>query len=154
MNRAPHEPGTVPAPNPGTETRSPRLSAFVRPLSAFSASMLYLAKAGNDRLTINQAAFFLLAAAADARGVPMTLTEIMEGASDILNKSVANTYKVLLEPGNKDYRGIALGWLRREADPDDERKKYLRLTRKGADVARAALLALGTLPKEELDGSP
>lgn len=138
------------APIPTTPTpkapKPDRLSELVRPLAGYSASMLYLAEAGNDRLTINQAAFFLLAAAADARGRPMTLSEIMEGTEGVLNRSVANTYKVLLDGNSKDYRKIGLGWLEREPDPDDERRNYLRLTAKGREVAKAALLALGEQP--------
>lgn len=142
---------TVAGGNKGVETvdttpKSAKLSAFVKPLASLSATMLYLAEAGNDRLTINQAAFFLIAAAADARGRPMTMTEIMEGADGIINPSVANTYKVLLEPNRKDYKAIGLGWLRREVDEDDERRKYLRLTEKGQSVVKAALLALGERP--------
>lgn len=118
-------------------------SSFVKPLAGLSATMLYLAQSGNDRLTINQAAFFLIAAAADARGRPMTVSEIMEGAEGILNPSLQNTYKVLLEPNRRDYKDIGLGWLEREPDPDDERRRYLRVTDKGWNVVRAALLALG-----------
>lgn len=129
------------------------LYKFVRPLASLSATMLYLAEAGSDRLTINQAAFFLIAAAADAKGAPLTVSEIMEGAADILNPSVANTYKVLLEPRASSHGGSSLGWLTREPDPDDERRKYLRLTPKGAAVIKAALLALGqTTYKDDNDG--
>ena len=73
----------------------------------------------------------------------MTLGEIMEAGDGVLNKSLANTYKVLLEPNRRDYKEIGLGWLYRENDPDDERRKYLRLTDKGRAVLRASLLALG-----------
>lgn len=128
-----------------TGSKSSKPSRFVRPLAASSALMLYLAEAGNDRLTINQAAFFLIAAAADARGAPMTLTEIMDGADGILNPSLQNTYKVLLEP-RKGYKKIGLGWLDREVDEDDERRRYLRVTDKGWAVVKAALLALGEQP--------
>ena len=135
---------------PGGETHTPKtpdaLSSLVKPLASLSASLMYLAEAGNDRLNINQAAFFLIAAAADARGVPLTLSEIMAATEGVLNRSLSNTYKVLLAPNNRDYKKIGLGWLMREPDPEDERRHYLRLTRTGQSVARAALLALGTLP--------
>lgn len=120
------------------------LYASVKDLASFSAAMLYLAEAGNDRLTINQTAFFLIAAAADARGRALTLTELMESTDGVLGRSVANTYKVLLEAeGRRPKTASSLGWLYREPDRDDERKKYLRLTKKGRSVAKAALLALG-----------
>ncbi|WP_145960509.1 helix-turn-helix domain-containing protein [Novosphingobium meiothermophilum] len=135
-----------------SQTKPIKLSRYVKPLSALSASLLYLAEEGNDRLTINQAAFFLIAAAADARGRPLTPSEIVEGAGGVLNASLANTYKVLLPPSHKEYRGIALGWLQQEVDEDDQRRKLLRLTPKGVAVMRAALVALGQKPKDEPDG--
>lgn len=123
--------------------KSSALFASVKPLASLSAALLYLAEAGHDRLTINQAAFFLLVAAADARGRPTTLTEVLEGTDGILGKSIVNSYKVLLEPHGAHPKDFALGWLSREPDPDDERRKYLRLTEKGKSVAKAAMLALG-----------
>lgn len=106
------------------------------------AFLFYLADEGNDRLTINQAIFFLSVAASDLKGAPMTLTEIMERGEGVLTKSLKTTYKVLLPP-TRGYSSIALGWIDREPDPDDERKKYLRLTAKGRKVIEAALLAAG-----------
>lgn len=129
---------------PKTTTSSASLSTHVGELASASAFMLFLAEAGGDRLTISQAAFFMLAAAGDARGRPLTMTDLMEDAKGIIGPSVANTYKVLLEPTKT--HPIGLSWLKREPDPDDERRKYLRLTDKGRSVARAALLALGRSP--------
>jgi hypothetical protein len=123
--------------------RKSELFASVKPLASLSAVLLYLAEAGHDRLTINQAAFFLLVAAADARGRPLTLTEIMEKTDGILGRSIVNSYKTLLEPHGRQAKDFALGWLTREPDPDDERQKFLRLTEKGKSVAKAALMALG-----------
>lgn len=129
------------------------LSHFMPQLAGLSAALLYLSEEGNDRLTINQAAFFLLAGGADARGGPLTLSQIMERGEGILNPSLANTYKVLLEPNRKDYNKIGLGWLTREADPDDERRKFLKLTPKGTRVLRATLLAMGhNSYKDRADG--
>jgi hypothetical protein len=123
----------------GMETENTDIFALAKPLASLAAGILYFAEAGHDRLTINQAAFFLLAATADARGKPVTLTEIMEMSDGVIGRSIANSYKVLLEPSRKDF---ALGWLVREPDPDDERRKYLRLTPKGRDAAKAALQAI------------
>lgn len=124
------------------ESRPLRMSEIVKPLSTLSSTFLHFTEAGNDRLTVNQVAFFLIAAAADAAGKPMTVTEIMESANGIINPSVANTYKVLLDSkNNKDYRKIGLGWLRRETDPDDARRNYLRLTKIGQAVVSSALQA-------------
>lgn len=123
-------------------SKSSGLYKSVGELANLSAFLLYLAEAGNDRLTINQAAFFMLAAASDLRGVPLTLTEIMEKGEGVLTKSLKTTYKVLLPPTH-GYQTSSVGWLDREPDPDDERRKYLRLTDKGRQVIEAALLAAG-----------
>lgn len=119
------------------------LFASVKPLASLSAALLYMAEAGHDRLTINQTAFFLLAAAAHARGAPLTLTEILDLTDGVIGKSIVNSYKVLLEPHGASPKDFALGWLKRVPDPDDERRKYLHLTEKGQAVAQAVLLALG-----------
>src|SRR5690348_14116229 len=127
-----------------TSSRRDELFASVKDLASLSATFLYLAEAGNDRLTINQTAFFLLVVAADARGHALTLREIMEATDGVIGKSVQNTYKVLLEAeGRHPKTASSLGWLTRETDPDDERRKYLKLTRKGRAVAKGALLASG-----------
>lgn len=131
------------SPRNMTTQKKSALFASVKPLASLSAAFLYLAEAGHDRLTINQAAFFLLVAAADARGAPLTLTELIEGTDGVLGKSIVNSYKALLEPHGRT-KDFALGWITREPDPDDERRKYLRLTDKGKEVARAALMALGS----------
>lgn len=125
------------------DRRRSELYASVGPLAGLSGALLFLALEGHDRLTINQAAFFFLVAAADARGRPLTLTEIMEDNDLALGKSIQNSYKVLLEPHGRNPKDFALGWLTREPDPDDERRKFLRLTDKGREIAKAALLASG-----------
>lgn len=125
------------------------LYPYVKPLAGLSAGLLYLAEAGHDRLTINQAAFFLLCAAADARGRPLTLMEIMESTDGALGRSIQNSYKALLEPHGRAPKDFSLNWLYREPDPDDERRKFLRLTEKGRSVARAVLLAVGESPYGE-----
>ncbi|AKM09363.1 hypothetical protein [Croceicoccus naphthovorans] len=124
-----------------SKKKTDALFKSVGELANLSAFLLYLAEAGNDRLTINQAAFFLIAAAADARGVPLTMGEIMERGEGVLTQSLKTTYKVLLEP--KKGSPSAVNWLTREPDPDDERRKYLKLTPQGRKVASAALLAAG-----------
>ncbi len=112
------------------------------PLGRLSALTAYLAQAGNDRLNVNQLAFFLEAAVADIRGAPMTLSDIMKNNDGVLNRSLLNTYRVLLTGSGKDYKEIGLDWLRKEPHPDDERKNLLRLTDTGELVLRRALALL------------
>lgn len=114
-------------------------------LGGASAFLVYLAEAGSDRLTLAQATFFMLAAAADARGRPVTSQEVQEMAGDALTRSIKNTYRLLLEP-NRRYPH-ALGWLATESNPDDERQKFLRLTDAGKAVLNAALVALEPLER-------
>lgn len=138
--------GTTTPTGPAAASKTQKqkgLYEYVKPLAGLSAGMLYLAEAGHDRLTINQAAFFLLVAAADARGAPLTLQEILDTTDGIIGRSIQNSYKVLLEPYGWKPKDYALGWITREADPRDERRKYLRLTQKGREVAEALMLATG-----------
>lgn len=122
-------------------TSKTSLNRHVGALAGSSAFLMYLAEAGNARLSMSQAAFFFLAATGAARGVPLTLSQILEGTgSEALGRSVKNTYKVFLEPTPRNPNG--LGWLTREVNPDDEREKMFSLTEKGEEVVRAALLAM------------
>ncbi|MCR5870650.1 MULTISPECIES: hypothetical protein [unclassified Sphingomonas] len=128
------------------KTSRSSLNRHVGELAGSSAFLMYLADAGNARLSLSQAAFFFLAATGAIRGVPLTLFQIMEGAgSDALARSVKNTYKVFLEPSPRNPNG--LGWLTREINPDDEREKLFTLTPKGEEVVRAALLAMAPLDR-------
>ncbi|SKB50127.1 hypothetical protein SAMN06295937_1007102 [Sphingopyxis flava] len=127
-------------------TKQNGLYEYVKPLASLSAGMLYLAQAGHEKLTINQAVFFLLVAAADARGSPLTLQEILENSDGALSPGIKNSYKALLEVNTRtSNERYALGWITREVDPNDERQKYLRLTKKGREVAMAVMLATGQL---------
>lgn len=83
----------------------------------------------------------------------MTLSEIMAKNEGVFNRSLFNTYRVLLVGSGKDYKKIGLGWLRKEPDPEDERKSYLRLTVAGTAVARNAIDSVGAaaLSREAAD---
>ena len=105
------------------------IPAFLRELST---SLVTLAEEAPDRMTAAQLLFFVLAAEADLRGVPTTFTAIREGASEAVNRSMHSTYRQLLEPSRTFPK--ALGWLRREENPLDNREKFLRLTTKGRAV--------------------
>jgi hypothetical protein len=111
-------------------------------LTSVSATLLHLAEVGNVRLTIKQAAFFLIVASADARGRPATLKDAMEASEGVLGRSVTNTYKVPLEAEGRNPKiGSSLGWLARETNP----RANVASTSGCRDrpVANAALQALG-----------
>ena len=105
-------------------------------LRDFLLSIERLAGLGPDRLTLTQASFFMHAAIADLSGKPSTFTEIREIMGDSINKSLHSTYKVFVDESRN--RGIkrepGLGWLARDVDPADNRRKYLRLTAIGRGV--------------------
>lgn len=119
---------------------SAQLWKRVSELGASSAFLLYLSDVASERLSLTQAAFFMLAATADAAGKPATRTQLIQAYGDRFGGSVRNTYRQLMEPSRVFPK--ALGWLRAEENPDDIREQYLRLTEKGRGVIEGALLAL------------
>jgi hypothetical protein len=125
--------GTVPKDSQDIQVR-------VADLRSFSTALTYLAEQAPERTTSAQMAFFILAGIADAAGKPATFTEIKEEIGPAINKSLHTTYKVSLdrEQRRSDTDAVrqGLGWLTREEDPIDNRRKYLRLTSKGRDVLR------------------
>lgn len=116
----------------------------VSALAAASALQLFLAEVGSKRLSVSQAAFFLLAAAADAKGTPMTTSQILEAAGEQLSDHIRTSYKVLLTQSRRQEPG--LGWLDRVENPDDNREKLLVLTPAGRKIAQAAVLAMSEFP--------
>lgn len=107
-------------------------------LRNFSAALIELAEKAPERTTAAQMAFFVLAGMADAAGKPATFTEIKEAVGDTINRSLHTTYKVFLdrEQRRSDTDAVrqGLGWLTREEDRVDNRRKYLRLTPKGRAI--------------------
>jgi hypothetical protein len=114
-------------------------------LGGLSATLLYLADVGSDRLSLTQAAFFLLAATADVAGRPATRAQLMQTYPDSFRGSARNSYRQLLEP-SRVYPN-ALAWLRAEENPDDLREQFLRLTDEGRSVIQGALMALTPLER-------
>jgi hypothetical protein len=125
---------------PTSTGASPPLWKRVSELAASSAFLLYLADVASDRLSLTQAAFFMLAATADAAGRPATRTQLMQAHGERFGGSVRNTYRQLLEPSRVFPK--ALSWLTTEENPDDSREQFLRLTDKGKNVIMGALHAL------------
>lgn len=121
--------------NKGKPNGTASLLKHVGLLRDFSSGLLRLATLAPDRLTASQLTFFMLAGISDLAGAPTTFTEIKEVVGDPMSKSLHTTYKVFLsDEGRSSTRQQALGWLMRETDRHDNRKKYLRLTKKGRDV--------------------
>ena len=110
-------------------------------LRSFSAALITVAELAPDRMTMSQMAFFLFAAMADLRGTPQTFSEIRDAAGPQIRKSLHTTYKILLDGSRRSDRADTpgVGWLRREEDPSDNRRKFLRLTDRGRDIVRAII---------------
>ena len=100
--------------------------------------LMSLANDGSDRLTLSQAAFFMLAATADANGERPTRTNILNEGD--FRKSTRNSYRQLL--GKSRVYPNALGWLATSPNPDDEREQFLVLTKEGRAVIEKALSTL------------
>lgn len=100
--------------------------------------LMSLANDGSDRLTLSQAAFFMLAATADANGQHQTRTELLSNAG--FRPSLRNSYRQLLET-SRVYPN-ALGWLKTSPNPNDEREQFLVLTKEGRAVIDRALSTL------------
>lgn len=117
------------------------LSPFVDDLRNFSTVLVALGEMTPERLTISQMSFFLLAALADATGRAATFTELRDTVGPALGRSLHTTYQVFLDRTRRrsdtSKTSEGLGWLERETDPTDNRKKYLRLTAKGREIVRA-----------------
>ncbi|BDW83715.1 hypothetical protein MACH24_31530 [Erythrobacter sp. Dej080120_24] len=112
-----------------------KLMNSLRELKDWSGFLIRLAEHAPERLTLSQSVFFLEAAIADLSGRPATFTEIKEKHGGVMSRSLHTTYKVFLgEEGRESKRQQALGWLMRETDPSDNRRKYLRLTVTGRRV--------------------
>lgn len=131
---------------PKTNTSS-ALWKHVGELAASSAFLLYLADVGSERLSMSQAAFFMLAAAADAAGKPATRTELITAYNDTFRGSIRNSYRQLLEPSRLYPK--ALGWLTTEENPMDSREQWLRLTEEGKGVVAGAILTLEKLVRPD-----
>lgn len=130
-------------PKGGSKTKattSPPLWKRVSELGASSAFLLYLSEVGSDRLSLTQAAFFLIAATADAAGKPASRIDIINTHEETFRGSIRNSYRQLMPPSRLYPNG--LGWLEAEVNPMDSREQILRLSEKGKAVIEGALLTL------------
>ena len=117
----------------------PQSSVSMPRLRDFSVATVRAAELGPDRLTLGQFVFFLYAGMADLSGRPATFSEIQEAAGERINKSMHTTYKVLLDGMRRSDRvnTPGVGWLYRETDSTDNRRKLLKLTPKGLSILEA-----------------
>ena len=122
-------------------SESMKLWMRTQELTSTAEFLMRLAEGGSDRLTISQAAFFMLAAAADAKGKPKTRSTLLADSGAAFRPSTRNSYRQLLSP-SRVYPN-ALGWLSTEENPLDSREQFLRTTSKGQKIIESSLAALG-----------
>lgn len=121
-------------------------SSAVRDLSRLSQALQAIAAELPQRTTLRQAVAFATVATMDAAGRSVTLSELNEALGDdltgipLLGTSFDRVFDSFLEPSKR--QPDRLGWLFKELDEDDLRKKYLRLTPKGRKVALRLIEAL------------
>jgi hypothetical protein len=132
-----------PAPKPKDEKRE--LYAFMQGLRAneigrFESCLRMLNGITPVRTTARQLQGFVLIAFAESMGQSMTLSDLKEQSGDgpdgtpILGQHMNRSYQLYLDPkvsGDTD----SLNWVYQDIDPDDARRKYLRLTPEGVEVA-------------------
>lgn len=99
-----------------------------------------------ERITLRQSTFFLYAALADLVGRPATFSEIRNAVGPEIGKSLTSNLIALFYEGRsrEGRRDVGYGWLMRESDPDDRRRKYIRLTATGRRVMAELTEALQT----------
>lgn len=94
------------------------------------------------RTSVKQLFAFLAVARAEAMGETILLSDIRAiedpaTGKSIVDQTIQQTFAVMMEPSDREPK--ALGWVRQDIDPDDKRRKPLRLTDKGHEVAKAML---------------
>lgn len=121
-------------------------ASAVRDLEHVSLALRLIAAELPQRTTLRQALAFVTVAMMDAAGQSVTLSELNEDLGDdrtgnpMLGTAFDRVFDTFLEPTKRIPTG--LGWCFKEVDEDDLRKKYLRLTPKGRDVAKRLIEAL------------
>jgi len=113
-------------------------SQFIKLKHGFQL-MNFLSEHG-DRLTVRQVMAFLYFALKDALGEAKSLNDLrrMEGFSNMLTRSL-DIFLVQEEDGDTE----SLGWLFREAAPDDKRRILIRLTDEGKAACKGIASMLG-----------
>lgn len=114
----------------------------MKSLAGFDAALHRLNELTPARMTGRQIQTFLKIAVAHARGQDVTMTEIREAAGEVIGHHMNRSYQLFLPVSVRNPDG--LGWISQSEDPLDGRRKYLRLTAAGEEVAlNVAKLAEG-----------
>lgn len=126
--------------------RKSALANDVTTLAQIGGVLEQLAKAMPSRVSVRQAYAFLIVAERLAGGHDIIVSDLREiGGTDawgkpVFDASIGRSYQLFLDEPSRDYPE-PLGWLRLEPDPNDKRRKLLRMTAKGEAMARSLVRA-------------
>ncbi len=104
-------------------------------LESFAGFLLAMTSITPPRASARQMLAFCIVARANIRNESINLADLMTAGGDdgdgkaILGRSIERTFGLFMEPTRQNPDG--LGWVTQELDPDDRRKKYLKLTERG-----------------------
>lgn len=89
------------------------------------------------RTSLRQMLFFAIVSQANAMGRSITFSDVIELLKDGAGhkgdfRGLERSVAIFYEANRRNPDG--LGWIRLEPDPDDLRKKYLRLSDEGTEV--------------------
>lgn len=93
--------------------------------------MEFASRSLGSRISVQQLLFFTRVAEAHANGHSLTVSDIRE--RDDLGQSLIRTHLVFLKPSHQVPE--ALGWIELEEDTNDRRRKILKLTETGKEIA-------------------
>lgn len=125
---------------PTSKSSPARLTAFAGDFEHLAAALFALAERAPARLTLRQSLAFSIICYSNAMGRVITMKDLRELTDGVIGQSIEKSIQQFFTP-SRDYPD-GLGWLEQEADPDDRRKKYLRLTPQGSDCAKAIIESL------------
>lgn len=127
-------------------SRKSPLSNDLMVLKQSEALFEIFAKALPSRVSIRQAFAFLIIAEREAAGHETIVSDLRNleitdaWGKPVFDASIGRSYQLFTDEPSKDYPE-PMGWMRLEADPQDKRRKLLRLTAKGEAFVRQIVKA-------------
>lgn len=125
-------------------TSQPRLQPrSANELERFAALLVGVTSITPPRTSARQILAFCLVAMSHIRNQSITMADLIQQGGDdergspLLGRSLERTFGLFLEP-SKVFPD-ALSWVTQEIDPDDRRRKYLKLSDTGEKAVAAIL---------------
>lgn len=124
----------------GSTSQQPLPYHFSHELERFTALLVGVTSITPPRTSARQIMAFCMVAMHHIRNRSTTMADLMHMGGDdergvpLLGRSIERTFGLFLDPSK--VHPDALAWVTQEADPNDKRRKYLRLTDLGAEAVR------------------